>query len=294
MVIQVDGRECQATHHWCSREYSIRQQLKDTLQAGDGDQFILAFPYCGLDETKETEVEWHLSQTALQVQACQCPCGLEFALSLGKLFPLVSKKPLELAQKGIGHGARQMLNNRSCSFYLPLCLCPLTLRSKEEDRPRIGGSQLVGLSAALDQRDAVQTYLVGSPNFGQPVVANREVEAAFSCFSKIATFFCVCQHLLQRLYSEREITSMEREVPDDDAASNLLEFRLFQMVCYLQGLLSIGQPFIVLSHIDHEQLREIDEDLHLFHTFTIPEKRQSVLHGRICLLSFLLSPKCQP
>ena len=93
-----------------------------------------------VDEAEETEVVHHIAQSILQVLTRQCQCSLELTFSDDVIFSLVGKKPLELAQKSIGHGTHQVLDNRSCSLYLPLRLRPLALRSEEEYRPRIGGS----------------------------------------------------------------------------------------------------------------------------------------------------------
>src|SRR5258707_14567092 len=140
VIIQGDKCKCQAYPDGCSREYPIRQQLQNTLQAHYGCKSFLVFPQRGLDEAEETDIVHHLSQTTLQVLTCQYQRGLKFAFSNDVIFSLVSKKPLELVQESRGHGARQVLDNGSCSFYLPLCLRPLALRSEEEDQPGIGCS----------------------------------------------------------------------------------------------------------------------------------------------------------
>ena len=100
VVTQGDGCERQAHHQRCRGQYLFRQGREESLQTRYGGGRFLTFAYRGLDEPQHARVDDHLPQTILGVLTDQC--GLEFAQSGGVIFPLVSQKPLALAQKRQG------------------------------------------------------------------------------------------------------------------------------------------------------------------------------------------------
>src|SRR2546425_2617324 len=221
LFIENHCRQRETHQKWCRRQDAIRQGVKKALLLGHSGMCLFMFPHRCLNKAQETNIEHDLAETHREILACECSLQLSFSRRI--VFPLVRKKALKLVQEGSGHGAHEVIHKGVRLLYHLFGLRPRPLRSEQEDEPGVRCSQLVRLSAALEQRNAVSTHVMGTSYRSHPVGCCGQAEAALSCLRRIATRFCLCQQVLEKLDGRREVTPMKRDGSCADSTCSRLQ-----------------------------------------------------------------------
>src|SRR6266568_6264909 len=286
------GKRCQSEtdQERCRRQDSLWQPIQVGLHACHGGPCLLPLAYRRLHEAEQTRIEHEHPQTHVPILLCHVQGGLQLALCEWVRFLLVGQKAVDLVEEGSKHGAGQVVDNGMCSLDHLLCFCPSALRSVEQGLPRVGGTQVVRLPTALNERDALSTCFMRTPHVCYPVGCHRQIQTALCGLRQIPIRLCVPEDLLEKLHGCHEILSMQVEVLCHDATSSLLQSRVSQALGHLYCLLGKGHPFLLLPHVDSEQKGEISQDVHGLRTRTITQQRQSLFKCCPRCCSFILSP----
>src|SRR2546421_995637 len=245
-LIEGYSTECLAGSDGPNRQHLFWQEGQHAFLLKQGGSRLIAFAERCLNQAKEPDIKHESSWTTLRVDQSR------LTLVLGHLviLLLIGKKGLHLVQEGEGHRIGELVDDGVCLPYHLLCLHPFPLRGGEEHQPGIGGTQGIGLLAALRVRDLPPAHLSGTPDVCQPVGRQRQIEATFCRLYAIIPRFDHPQGVLQVCHRRGEVTDRHTEVGSNGPFCYRLKVNITERLRHLKRSLSIARPLNLLSQVD--------------------------------------------
>src|SRR6266702_6755890 len=196
------GKRCQSEtdQERCRRQDSPWQPIQVGLHPCHGGPCLLPLAYRRLHEAKQTGIEHEHPQAHMSILLCHGQSGLQLALCEWVRFLLAGQKAVDLVEKGSKHGAGQMVDNGMRSLDHLLCIAPSALRSVEQGQPGVGGAQVVRLTTALNEREALSTCFMRTPHVSHPVGGDSQVQTALCGLRQITIRLRVPEDLLEKLH----------------------------------------------------------------------------------------------